>query len=83
MFIDSSLQSLESDVLARIREHREYARTRTALPLGVLVTACALIAGLGVGVASAQRHQSVGASETAVLGEDAYLAPSSLLASGP
>ena len=83
MSIDSSLPSLESDVLARIRAHREHGQTRAALPLGVVVTACALIVGLGVGVASAEHRQSIGASEAVVLGEDASLAPSSLLANGP
>jgi hypothetical protein len=83
MSIDHTLQSLESDVLSRIRAHREHASTRAALPLGVVVTACALIVGLGVGVASAEHRQSVGASEAVVLGEDASLAPSSLLANGP
>lgn len=83
MSIDPSLPLLENDVLARIHRHRERARSPAALPLGVVVTACALIVGLGVGVASAEHHQSIGASETVVLGEDASLAPSSLLASGP
>jgi hypothetical protein len=83
MSIDPSLPSLESDVLARIRAHREHSHTRGALPLGVVVTACALIVGLGVGVASAEHRQSIGASEAVVLGEDASLAPSSLLANGP
>jgi len=83
MSIDPSLPSLESDVLARIRAHRQHAHTHAALPLGVVVTACALIVGLGVGVASAEHHQRIGASEAVVLGEDASLAPSSLLASGP
>jgi hypothetical protein len=85
MTIDTSLHSLESDVLARIRAHRQHGHPRAALPLGVVVTACALIVGLGVGVASAEHRQSssIGASETVVLGEDASLAPSSLLASGP
>jgi len=83
MSIDPSLPSLESDVLARIRAHRQHARTDATLPLGAVVTACALIVGLGVGVASAEHHQSIGASEAVVLGEDASLAPSSLLASGP
>lgn len=83
MSIDPSLPSLEHDVLARIRAHREHANSRGALPLGVVVTACALIVGLGVGVASAEHHQNMGASEAVVLGEDASLAPSSLLANGP
>ena len=83
MSIDPSLASLESEVLARIRLHREHAPARAALPLGVIIAACALITGLGVGVASAQHRQSIGASEAVVLGEDASLAPSSLLANGP
>jgi hypothetical protein len=83
MMTDASLPSLESEVLARIRAHRQRAQDRGALPLGVVVAACALIVGLGVGVASAQHRQSVGPSEAVVLGEDASLAPSSLLASGP
>jgi len=83
MTIDASLQSLENDVLARIRTHRGRAQTRGAVPLGAVLTACALIVGLGVGVASAQHRRSVGPSEDVVLGEDASLAPSSLLASGP
>ena len=83
MSIDHSLQSLEGEVLARIRAHREHANTRGALPLGVVVAACALFVGLGVGVASAEHHQNIGASEAVVLGDDASLAPSSLLANGP
>jgi hypothetical protein len=79
----ASLERLEQDVLSRIRSHRQRANNRSALPVGAVVTACALIVGLGVGVASAQRRQSTGASEAVVLGEDAMLAPSSLLASGP
>lgn len=78
-----SLEGLEQDVLLRIQAHRAHGANRGALPLGVVVTACALIIGVGVGVASAQHRQTVGASETVVLGEDASLAPSSLLASGP
>ncbi|HTW75321.1 MAG TPA: hypothetical protein VMD56_10430 [Steroidobacteraceae bacterium] len=83
MVTEPSLERLEQDVLSRIRTHRERASNRSALPVGAVVTACALIVGLGVGVASAQHRQSAGASEVVVLGEDASLAPSSLLASGP
>lgn len=78
-----SLERLEQDVLSRIQAHRKRASSRSALPIGAVVTASALIIGLGVGVASAQHRQSTGASEAVVLGEDALLAPSSLLASGP
>jgi hypothetical protein len=78
-----SLERLEQDVLVRIRAHRQRSDSRSALPVGAVVTACALIVGLGVGVASAQHHESLGASEAVVLGDDAMLAPSSLLASGP
>jgi len=76
------LEHLEQDVLQRIAAHRRSSTSRAALPISVVVTACALIVGLGVGVASAQRYHTVGA-ETVVLGDDAMLAPSSLLANGP
>ena len=84
---EPSLESLEQDVLIRIRAHRQRATTHGAVPIGVVVMACALIAGLGVGVARAPQHQQMlqasEASEAVVLGEDALLAPSSLLVSGP
>lgn len=83
MSTQPSLERLEQDVLLRIRAHRERASHRSALPVGAVVTACALIVGLGVGVASAQHRQTLGGSEAVVLGDDALLAPSSLLASGP
>lgn len=83
MSTQPTLERLEQDVLSRIRAHRERGNGRSALPVAAVVTACALIVGLGVGVASAQHRQSAGASEAVVLGEDASLAPSSLLASGP
>ena len=76
------LELLEQDVLLRISAHRRSAANRAAMPISVVVAACALIVGLGVGVASAQRYHHVSA-ETVVLGDDAQLAPSSLLASGP
>lgn len=89
MISEPSLDKLEQDVLLRIVAHRQHGASRGAVPVSALVTACALIAGLGVGVASAQHHQMTRASEDVVLGEDASLAPSSLLvasnllASGP
>jgi hypothetical protein len=83
MSYQPSLERLEQDVLSRIQAHRVRATHRSALPVGAVVTACALIVGLGVGVASAQHRESLGASEAVVLGDDAMLAPSSLLASGP
>jgi hypothetical protein len=84
MTSESSLESLEQDVLLRIRTHRQRGTAHSAVPIGVVVLACALIAGLGVGVARAQQHQQrIQASEAVVLGEDALLAPSSLLVSGP
>jgi hypothetical protein len=72
--------------MLRITAHRRLDTTsRSAVPIGVVVMACALIAGLGVGVARAQQqHQHrILASEAVVLGDDARLAPSSLLVSGP
>jgi hypothetical protein len=79
--IASPLEHLEQDVLQRISAHRKRRAERAAVPAGALVTACALIAGLGVGVASAHRYQTVVPSEAVVLGDDASLAPSTLLAS--
>ncbi|MGH8141569.1 MAG: hypothetical protein ACREU2_03475 [Steroidobacteraceae bacterium] len=85
MTSEPSLERLEQDVMLRIATHRRLDTTsRSAVPIGVVVMACALIAGLGVGVARAQQHQHrILASEAVVLGEDALLAPSSLLVSGP
>lgn len=76
------LEHLEQDVLIRIAAHRRASQSRAALPISVVVAACALIVGLGVGVESAQHYRHMGA-ETVVLGDDALLAPSSLLANGP
>ncbi len=84
MISEPSLESLEQDVLLRIVAYRQRDTTRSAVPIGVVVMACALIAGLGVGVARAQHRQhTIQASEAVVLGDDAQLAPSSLLVSGP
>jgi len=78
-----SLERVEQDVLLRIDAYRQNAVNRAAVPLGAVVTACALIVGLGVGMVGARRHHSTFASEAVVLGVDASLAPSSLLANGP
>lgn len=80
-----SLDRLEQDVLGRIANHRQRSANRGAVPLGAVVTACALIVGLGVGIASAQHahERSPIPSEAVVLGDDASLAPSTLLANGP
>jgi hypothetical protein len=84
MITEPSLDRLEQDVLLRISAHRQRGTTPSAVPVGVVVMACALIAGLGVGVTRAQRHQhTIRASEAVVLGEDALLAPSYLLVNGP
>ena len=81
---ESSLDRIEQDVLLRITAHRQRGTTQSAVSVGVVVMACALIAGLGVGVTRAQRHQqTIQASEAVVLGEDALLAPSYLLVHGP
>jgi hypothetical protein len=75
-----SLDGLEQDVLLRIRRHRQHSGAPTALPIGAVLAACALIVGLGVGVITAQHRPMVWGSETVVLGDDALLTPSSLLA---
>jgi hypothetical protein len=76
--IDPSLDQLEVQVLARIAAHRS-AHTG-ALPIGVVVTLSALVVGLAIGVAQSGGPHTSG-SETAVLADDAGLAPSTLLAS--
>jgi len=77
---EPSLESLEQDVLVRIRAHRQRGTSHSAVPIGVVVLTCALIAGLGVGVTRAQhQQQTLQTSEAVVLGDDALLAPSSLL----
>lgn len=69
-------------MLVRISAHRHNTVSRATMPIGVAIAACVLIAGLGVGVASAQRYHGVGA-EAVVLGDDAQLVPSSLLKNEP
>jgi hypothetical protein len=77
---DSRLEQLEADVLARIAAFRESGSSRGIFPVGAIITVCALLAGLAIGMRHAQDAPLTG-SETAVLAEDAGLAPSTLLVS--
>jgi hypothetical protein len=77
---DRRLEQLEADVLRRIAAFRQTGSSAGVYPVGALVTVCALLAGLAIGVRHA--HQTVvTGSEAAVLADDASLAPSTLLAS--
>jgi hypothetical protein len=79
---DFSLERLEELVVSRIVAHRQNHDSRRDIPAGVILTVCALIAGLSAGVQRAHRYPSSPGSESAVLAEDASLAPSSLLTTG-
>ena len=84
MTTNISLDQLEGAVLARISAHRTRRRERESLPAGVVLTVCALVAGLSVGLVHGHHGSVVGrGSESVVLADDASLAPSSLLTSGP
>jgi hypothetical protein len=78
---DPSLDGLESDVLARIAGHRESMKSRSALPVALLVAFTALASGLLTGISEPHRHGTGRGSEAALLADEVRLAPSSLLAS--
>jgi hypothetical protein len=77
---DRRLEQLEEDVLRRIAGYRRTGSSNGVYPVGAIVTVCALLAGLAIGVRLADRAPASG-SEAAVLADDASLAPSALLAS--
>ena len=79
---DFSLERLEDQVMGRIALHRRRP-DRGEIPTGVVLTMCALLAGLGAGYLRAQRYPSRPGSESAVLAEDASIAPSALLTTAP
>jgi ABC-type dipeptide/oligopeptide/nickel transport system permease subunit len=79
MKADFSLAQLEADVFARMAAHRRMQSGRRSLSIGVLMVACALVAGLGAGLFHARGARAPG-SESVVLADDASLAPSTLLA---
>jgi hypothetical protein len=78
---DISLERLEERVLGRIALYR-CRPNRAYIPTGVVLTVCALLAGVSAGYLRAHRYPAPG-SESAVLAEDASLAPSTLLTTAP
>ena len=77
-----SLDTLESDVLARIARHRESGAERASLSAGTLMVLAALATGLVIGFNRAD-DVAPGARdvESIVLADTARMAPSGLLAS--
>jgi hypothetical protein len=78
---DPSLDKLEADVLSRVAGHRASMKSRSALPVALLVAFTALAGGLLTGISEPHRHGAGRASEAALLADEVSLAPSSLLAS--
>jgi hypothetical protein len=75
-----SLESLETDVMARIGRHRTN-QDRGTLPAGTVLAVVALTVGIAIGFSQAQGVPGVRGSESIVLADDVRLAPSALLAS--
>jgi hypothetical protein len=80
--MDTRLDHLETDVLARIADYRRAGSSAGVYPVGAIVMVCALLAGIAIGLQRSQPAPASG-SEAAVLADDARLAPSALLAGNP
>jgi hypothetical protein len=78
---ETSLDALEIHVLSRIAGHRHAQQAAGTLPIALLVSITALASGLLTGISEPYRWATRQGSETALLADDASLAPSSLLAS--
>jgi hypothetical protein len=81
MKFDTSLDTLESDVMSRIVSHRQAQKSLRALPVALLVCFTALASGWLTGSARPHHRPPPSSSEAALLADDVDLAPSSLLAS--
>jgi hypothetical protein len=75
-----SLESLETDVMARIGRHRTN-QDRGTLPAGTFLAVVALTVGIAIGFSQAQSLPGIRGSESIVLADDVRLAPSALLVS--
>jgi hypothetical protein len=81
MRLDTSLDTLESDVMARIASHRHAQKSLRGLPVALLICFTALASGWLTGWARPHHKPPPSGSEAALLADDVSLAPSSLLAS--